>query len=312
MTSIREIDIERDAPSLTALVREITHTAVVSVESTIHRLRSVPDRAQAKGWVAVVEGEVAGRVEVWRNFFTMGSRSVFVNVAVFPEHRRRGIGTALWSRGAERAAAIGAETLLTSFHENDAGTAFATRLGFALARAEAEAVVDPRTVTELPRGDLQLVAARDADPLLVWQVDLEATLDMPQSEPVDTIPYDEWVAHVLGHPLFSADGSFVAMVDGTAAAVSLVTADLESGRAHNMFTGTLRAYRGRGLARAVKLASLRWAREHGIITMATHNDETNATMLAINRGLGYRPAGRRVEWLRAGTASSRAPRAPAP
>jgi hypothetical protein len=30
--------------------------------------------------------------------------------------------------------------------------------------------------------------------------------------------------------------------------------------------------------------------------MATHNDETNAPMLAINRRLGYVPAGRRVEW----------------
>jgi hypothetical protein len=32
--------------------------------------------------------------------------------------------------------------------------------------------------------------------------------------------------------------------------------------------------------------------------MATTNDETNAPMLAINRRLGYRPFGRRVEYLR--------------
>jgi RimJ/RimL family protein N-acetyltransferase len=78
-----------------------------------------------------------------------------------------------------------------------------------------------------------------------------------------------------------------------------------------MFTGTLRAYRGRGLALAVKLASIAWAREHGVTSMQTNNDETNAPMLAINRRLGYRPAGRRVEWVRAGTASSPAPPAPA-
>jgi RimJ/RimL family protein N-acetyltransferase len=88
------------------------------------------------------------------------------------------------------------------------------------------------------------------------------------------------------------------MADGVAAAVSLLIADEESGRGANMFTGTQRAYRGRGLGLAVKLASIAWAREHGITQIATRNDETNAPMLAINRRLGYRPSGRRVEWLK--------------
>jgi RimJ/RimL family protein N-acetyltransferase len=83
-----------------------------------------------------------------------------------------------------------------------------------------------------------------------------------------------------------------------AAAVSLLIADEESGRGANMFTGTQRAYRGRGLGLAVKLASIAWAREHGITQIATRNDETNAPMLAINRRLGYVPGGRRVEWLK--------------
>jgi GNAT superfamily N-acetyltransferase len=317
VTSIREIDVDRDAPALTALVREINPSAVVDVASMIHRLRSVPDRAEAKGWVAVLDDDVAGRVEVWRNFFTEGSRSIFVDVSVFPRYRGRGIGSALWERGASYAAELGGGTLLTSFHENDAGVAFATKIGFSPARAETEAVLDPRDVTEEPDSNVELVPVRDADPRLVWRVDLEATLDMPQTERVDTIPYDEWVRHVLEHPLFRGDGSFVAMVDGVAAACSLITADLESRRSHNMFTGTLRAYRGRGLAHPVKLGSIQWARHHGITSMATHNDESNAAMLAVNRRLGYRPAGRRVEWvrnpfnLRAGTASSRARRAPA-
>jgi GNAT superfamily N-acetyltransferase len=311
VTSIREIEIERDAAALTALARETHPTAVVSETSMIHRERSVPERALARGWVAEEDGEVAGWAEAWRNFFTEGSRSVRIDVSVFERFRRRGIGTALWERGLAHAQELEAQAIVTGFHENDAGVAFATKLDFVEARAETESVLDPRTVREEPPADVELVTVGDADPRLVWRVDLEATLDMPQSEAVDDIPYDEWVRFVLENPLFAADGSFVAMVDGVAAAVSLVTADLESGRAHNMFTGTLRAYRGRGLGLAVKLASIRWAREQGIASMQTHNDETNAPMLAINRRLGYKPAGRRVEWVRAGTASSRAPRAPA-
>jgi RimJ/RimL family protein N-acetyltransferase len=65
--------------------------------------------------------------------------------------------------------------------------------------------------------------------------------------------------------------------------------DLEGDRAGNGFTGTLRAYRGRGLARLAKLASIAWAAEQAIDSIVTENDETNAPMLAVNTSLGYRP-----------------------
>ena len=54
-------------------------------------------------------------------------------------------------------------------------------------------------------------------------------------------------------------------------------------------TGTLRAYRGRGLARLAKLAGIRWCAENGVHTLLTANDSQNAPMLAINERLGYRP-----------------------
>jgi GNAT superfamily N-acetyltransferase len=298
MTSIREADLERDAPDLVALTHEINPTAVVNVASYVHRGRSAPERAEARGWVAEVDGRAVGRVECFRNFFTEGSRNGFLNVAVLKAHRRRGIGRALYTVGLEYAEALELREVLTSFHENDAGVAFATGIGFTEVRVETESVLDPRDVREAPSpaADLRTVGA--VDPRLVYDVDLEATLDMPQTEPIDHIPYDEWEQHVLRHPSFAADGSFVAMVDGVAAAVSLLIADVASGRAHNMFTGTLRGYRGRGLALAVKLASIHWAAANGITMMATNNDETNAPMLVINRRLGYVPGGRRVEWLK--------------
>jgi len=311
MTSIREADVERDAADLVELTHEINPTAVVNAASYVHRERSTPERAKARGWVAEVDGKAVGRVECFRNFFTEGSRNGFLNVAVRKEYRRRGIGRALYEVGLEHAQALELGELLASFHENEAGTTFAAARGFTEVRAEAESVLDPQTVRELPSPDTDLRPVSAVDPQLVYDVDLEATLDMPQTEQIDHIPYDEWEDHVLRHPLFTPTGSFVAMVDGVAAAVSLLTADLESGRAHNMFTGTLRAHRGRGLARAVKLASIQWAAAHGVTMMATNNDETNAAMLAINRRLGYVPGGRRVEWLRAGTVSSPAPPGPA-
>jgi GNAT superfamily N-acetyltransferase len=292
------MDLERDARDQVELALQINPTAVVNVASYVHRERSAPARAEARGWVAEVDERAVGRVECFRNFFTEGSRNGFLNVAVLQEYRRRGIGRALYEVGFRYAQELELGEVLTSFHENAAGVAFAGELGFSQVRAEAESVLDPRTVREAPPPDVDLQPVSAVDPRLVYAVDLEATLDMPQTEPITDIPYDEWEQHVLQHPLFTAEGSFVAMVDGVAAAVSLLIADVEHGRSHNMFTGSLRDYRGRGLALAVKLASIRWAAERGITMMATSNDETNAPMLAINRRLGYTPGGRRVEWLK--------------
>ncbi len=167
-------------------------------------------------------------------------------------------------------------------------------------------------MTEAPPAGVDLRPLTRVDPHDVHAVDVTATRDMPALEPPEDLPYEEWSEHVLGHPLYAPGGSFLAYVDGEPAALSLLTADLDSGRAMSWFTGTMPAFRGRGLARAAKLASIRWAAESGVTSMLTMNDETNAPMLAINRKLGYRPLVRRVEYVReAGTASSPAPPAPA-
>jgi GNAT superfamily N-acetyltransferase len=310
--SIRELDPERDAEPVVALIRTNDAHNVISAASWAHRFRTVPDRAQQRAWVAEIDRQVVGYVFGFKNFFTRDSTSVLGRVIVATSHRRRGLGTTLHALLDEHASALAAGSILSHFVENPAGIAFATHLGYHEARAEQESVLDPRTITQLPPPDLELRTIADADPRDVYDVDLTATRDVPLVEPVDEIPYDEWEDHVLGHPHFTAEGSFLAYVEGEPAAVSMLVVDLASGRAANMFTGTLPRFRGRGLGLAVKLASIAWAKEHGITSMATTNDERNAPMLAINAKLGYVPAARQVEYVReAETASAPAPPEPA-
>jgi GNAT superfamily N-acetyltransferase len=296
--TIRELDPERDAADIVEILCEASPLAVLSRDSWLHRERTVPERAQLAGWVAEEGGKVVGEGFAFRTFFSEGSTTAVCSVTVRASHRRRGIGAELYERALAHVELLGSTRMQASFPENDAGVAFATARGFREERAEAESVLDPRTIEERPAPDVDLRTVADVDPRLVYEADTEATRDMPSTEAIDVIPYDEWRDHVLDYPFFTAEGSYVAMVDGAAAAVSLLIADEESGRGGNMFTGTQRAYRGRGLGLAVKLASIHWAKDHGITQIATRNDETNAPMLAINRRLGYRPAGRRVEYLR--------------
>ena len=101
------------------------------------------------------------------------------------------------------------------------------------------------------------------------------------------MPLDDWLAQYWRNPLLTHEGSFAVLHEGRPVTVTLVRADGD--RAMNDMTGTLRPFRGRGLARLVKLCQLEWAARNGIVAVVTENDEKNAPMLAVNTQLGYRP-----------------------
>jgi RimJ/RimL family protein N-acetyltransferase len=63
-------------------------------------------------------------------------------------------------------------------------------------------------------------------------------------------------------------------------------------------TGTLRDYRGRGLAQLAKRATLANAAKRGVELVSTENDQTNGPMLRVNEKLGYRPIGSTLTWSR--------------
>lgn len=293
---IRELDPERDLPADVAITRAVAPTAVVNEASLRHRIVHAPERIRLRAFVAELGEGVVGRVHAFLDLFTDEAKAV-LELGVFPANRGRGIGSALYEAALEHVTALGAASLSTTFEENADGVSFALARGFGEVRRETTSVVDPRSLQAQSPEDVVVRPISEIDPRIAYDVDIAATRDVPYEGTIVDLDYEEWATLVLDYPIFAREGSFVAYVDGQPAAVSLLTADLESGRGGNMFTGTLAGFRGRGLARAVKVASIRWAAQHGITQIATVNDETNAAMLALNRALGYRPVGRRVQYV---------------
>jgi GNAT superfamily N-acetyltransferase len=292
---IRRFDAEGDSADVAGLIRLTNPAATVTADSWRRFVTALPPSLELLSLVAVEADRVVGHAAAYRSPMTADAASV--SVAVHPDRRQRGLGTALYEPCIQHALAL-APLVLTEFFESEAGIQFAHRLGFEPARAEAVAALDPSTVDEPLPIELEVRPLRDVDPHVVFELDEETTVDMPHTGELERPPFEEWETLVWNHPLLMHEGSFVAVVDREAAALSLLLADLESGRATNMYTAVRRGFRGRGLALAVKLASTRWAAEHGVTRIVTRNDETNAAMLAVNRRLGYRPLGRHVEYVR--------------
>jgi GNAT superfamily N-acetyltransferase len=74
--------------------------------------------------------------------------------------------------------------------------------------------------------------------------------------------------------------------------------ETEGDRAWSGMTGTIPAYRGKGLAKLVKSVALRRCAAAGITGAFTSNDDANGPMLAVNNWLGYRRVGTETGLLR--------------
>ena len=59
-------------------------------------------------------------------------------------------------------------------------------------------------------------------------------------------------------------------------------------------TGVKRAWRGRGIASALKRAQIAWALANGIEVLETTNEVRNAPMRRVNEKLGFTPAPGRI------------------
>jgi GNAT superfamily N-acetyltransferase len=83
------------------------------------------------------------------------------------------------------------------------------------------------------------------------------------------------------------DAYFIALEDGELLGYGYL--QLEDETWTNGFMAVARAARGRGVAGALKRAQIAWAKEQGIATLRTANEVRLASMLDLNRRLGYLP-----------------------
>jgi RimJ/RimL family protein N-acetyltransferase len=94
-----------------------------------------------------------------------------------------------------------------------------------------------------------------------------------------------------------ADPTAVFIAKHAGAYVGLTSVVLPTdGPAYTTDTGVLREYRGRGLALALKLLSIRVMRERGYAEARTNNDTDNPAILRLNEKLGYRKLPGWLQW----------------
>jgi mycothiol synthase len=221
---------------------------------------------------------------------------VFTIVTVLAEQRRCGAGSALY----EAISAWTAERALSELEvpvlDNDPESlAFAQARGFVEERRELGVVLHLAEIAPLaiePPGGVEILTWAERPELArgMYEVALEALPDIPGFEDDDIEPFDDWLAHAMQGSGDRPEATFVALAGEEVvgyAKFSLTGA--QPTIAHHDLSAVKRAWRGRGVARALKAAQINWALANGYEELHTRNEERNEPIRHLNAHFGYRP-----------------------
>ena len=274
-----------------------------------HWIATHPPAARFGCWVAEEAGALVGFGVGSLKWTATPGDTAWVLIGVAERARGRGRGSELYDLVERHALDVGARTLDAFALEGSPGQRFAQARGFRPERREliqrldlrrADLAVLERLSASRAADGFRAVSLRDVrdDVEGLYAVYASASEDIPATDREDNVGLEDVRDHVLGDPELDPDASTVVVYGGRPVALSFVLVDRDAGVGVNEMTGTLPEFRGLGLARLAKLATIRAARDLGLRELVTENDGENAPMLALNRGLGYRPTHTRLEFVR--------------
>lgn len=289
-----------------AAVAEVFNAAWPDQVHTETALREDDDHAPQIKWgrfVAEIDKRIVG-VGEYTQFEGMYHPQKFaVWVTVKPEFRSQGIGKALYLRVMAAVEPHHPISILSSTREDQAhAIAWLQKLGYLEKMRYSESRLDVQAFDLAPYAEkIQAVEAAGFELKSLKELEdeagykqkfydlwLEARLDVPRPEEISEVGFEEYCKWVFDSNYYLPEGQFVAVDKKTGQYVAMSALWKSDGDYLNTgLTGTRRAYRRKGLALALKLRSIRFAKEYGTREIRTGNESNNRAMLLINEALGF-------------------------
>ena len=246
-------------------------------------------------------GRAVGFGDIWQDPQMNYPDKYWVSVLVEPEYQRRGIGGWVYDGLMEELSRLGAETVWACARDDRP-----QHLEFARSRGFHELwrnVTQRLTVEEVALSGLEEVTDRIAERgITVTTLSEEAernpdylrdlhhllnliNADVPRAGYFTPVSFDEFASSRDARP---SDGYFLAKQGEEYVGLSYLETTVGNPLSLEIgLTGVRREYRRRGVARALKLHTIRYASEKGFDSIETGSDSTNGPILALNESVGF-------------------------
>jgi len=202
-------------------------------------------------------------------------------VAVLPEYRRRGIGSALLQASIAHARDLGASLASGSLAEVE--LPWAERRDFEAFDRDVGFVLDLEDVVARPvvPDGVEIGELRADDQEQAYSLYVEGVEDIPSLEPLES-SFEKWRRKVDAAPLV-----LVAREAGRLVGYAELGRQTDDILDHEL-TAVARTHRRRGIAKALKQTQITWAAERGYRRLTTDTHWANEATRRLNESLGYR------------------------
>ncbi len=252
-------------------------------------------------FIAEMDRQVVGVAEYTQFEGMYHPRKFGVYLGVLPEFQGKGVGKALWGWVMNSLEAHNPLSIRSVTREDKARSIrFLLERGFQEKMRYWESRLDVNTFDPAPfAGAVQKVLGQGiricsikelaSDPEMprkAYDLFCAVRLDVPRPEPATQVSYQQFSKRYFENPYFLPEATFVAL-DGDQYAGQTSLWKTDGAYLNTGLTGTRAEYRRRGIALALKLRALEYAKRMGAPEIRTGNESNNRPMLAINEMLGF-------------------------
>lgn len=264
--------------------------------------RNLEPHVLRKRFLAELDGQRVGYAVFGHNAEYFHPQKFWMNGLVHPNFTRRGIGTRLLEHLLGELKVLKAilvdvdvrEDWIQSLH-------FLYKRGFQELNRAWESHLNPQTFDPAPFQDTQAKVLAQGfsiksyaeladDPKRdekYWQLEMALAADMPSTWEFTPYSFEHFRKNFLENPdLIPEAHLFAVTPDQQYVALNALWKNGQ-GKLGNGTTGTLQAFKRRGLAQALKVKNLCWAKQQGYSDIRTFNRSDNLPMWSINEKLGF-------------------------
>ena len=293
--AIELVDGRTDNASAARIVSGVLRWLTVEPEAIEQMRATAPGH---RDWLGLLDGQPVGFASCSASS-RMGVETTHTAssvLLVLPSARHHGVGGALYRRVSRYAREFGRSELeMIAFADDPDSAGFAARHGFTVVSRAPSLRLSledcPHPEIDLPEEiTLSSLAERPDLAVGVWETACEAFADIPYDgdNPMQPGAYEEFRARYLAGPRFIPEATFVALAgDQVVGYGQLCWMNRRDGVGDHEMLAVRRAWRGKGLARALKAAQIAWALDNGLSELRTNNEERNAPARAVNAHFPY-------------------------